>query len=158
MAESPNTTETTHIFVYGLLTFPEVVSAITGRSFQMEPAVLPGFRRFGLAKSPLDTPVPILLEEAGYRQTGQLLFDVDAASIAKLDFFEDLDSGHYVKTAVRVEVKGQWYPAFCYSAGPALRPYARGDWQPELVSAAAKADLIHRLIPQMLVAITAPVP
>lgn len=150
-------TAPTHIFVYGLLTFPEIVSAITGQNFTMVPAVLPGYRRFGLSKSPLDTPVPVLLEETGYRQIGQLLLDVDAASVAKLDFFEDLDSGHYVKTPVRVEAQGQWFPAFCYSAGPALQPYAKGDWQPELVSAAAKADLIHRLIPQMLVAIADPV-
>jgi hypothetical protein len=150
-------TTSTHIFVYGLLTFPEIVSAITGKSIQMLPAVLPGYRRFGLSKSPLDTPVPILLAEAGYRQSGQLLLDVDAASVAKLDFFEDLDSGHYVKTPVRVEANGQWFEAFCYSAGPALTPYAAGDWQPELVSASAKADLIHRLIPQMLVAIADPV-
>ena len=97
-------TAPTHIFVYGLLTFPEIVNAITGHHFKMVPAVLPGYRRFGLSKSPLDTPVPVLLEDTGYRQTGQLLLDVDAASVAKLDFFEDLDSGHYVKTRVRVEV------------------------------------------------------
>jgi len=156
VAESINSTESTHIFVYGLLMFPDVVTAITGHHFSMASAVLPGYRRFGLSKSPLDAPVPVLLEEAGYRQAGQLLFDVDAASVAKLDFFEDLDSGHYEKTPVRVEANGQWFDAICYSAGPALRPYATGDWQPELVSAAAKADLIHRLIPQMLVTIAEP--
>jgi len=149
-------TEPTHIFVYGLLTFPEIVSAITGKNFQMLPAVLPGYRRFGLSKSPLETPVPVLLEEASYRQSGQLLLDVDAASVAKLDFFEDLDCGHYVKTPVRVDANGQWFEAFCYCAGPVLQPYASGDWQPDLVSAAAKADLIHRLIPQMLVALADP--
>ncbi|OBP15556.1 hypothetical protein A5320_09505 [Rheinheimera sp. SA_1] len=148
--------EPMHIFVYGLLTFPEIVTAITGHHFDMIPAVLPGYRRFGLSQSPLETAVPVLLEQCGYRQSGQLLLDVDAASVAKLDFFEDLDSGHYVKTRVRVEANGQWFEAFCYSAGPALAPYATGDWQPELVSAAAKADLINRLIPQMLVAITDP--
>ena len=150
--------EPTHIFVYGLLTFPDIVTAITGKDFVALPAVLPGYRRYGLSKSPLETPVPILLAEAGFRQSGQLLLDVDAASVAKLDFFEDLDSGHYVKTLVRVEANGQWYPAFCYSAGPALAPYATGDWHPAMVSAAAKADLIHRLIPQMLVAIADPAP
>jgi gamma-glutamylcyclotransferase (GGCT)/AIG2-like uncharacterized protein YtfP len=149
--------ETTHIFVYGLLTFPEIVTAVTGQKFVMVPAVLPGYRRFGLSQSPLDTPVPILLEEAGHRQAGQLLLDVDRASVARLDFFEDLDSGHYVKTNVRVEANGQWFEAFCYCAGPALAPYASGEWLPELVSAAAKSDLINRLIPQMLVAITNPV-
>ncbi|MFN6970977.1 MAG: gamma-glutamylcyclotransferase family protein [Rheinheimera sp.] len=150
--------EPTHIFVYGLLTFPDIVTAITGKDIEALPAVLPGYRRYGLSKSPLETPVPILLEETGYRQSGQLLMNVDATSVAKLDFFEDLDSGHYVKTPVRVEANGQWYPALCYSAGPALAPYAAGDWQPAMVSAAAKADLIHRLIPQMFVGMTDPAP
>lgn len=150
--------EPTHIFVYGLLTFPEIVTAITGKTFEAVPAALPGYRRYGLAKSPLEMPVPILLAEAGHRQLGQLLFAVDASSVAKLDLFEDLDSGHYVKTMVRVEANGQWYHAFCYSAGPALAPYATGDWQPAMVSEAAKADLIHRLIPQMLAAMAESAP
>lgn len=144
-----------HIFVYGLLTFPDVVTALTGRQIQAKPAVLVGYRRYGLAKSPLQTPVPVLLAEAGFRQCGQVLLDVDAASVEKLDYFEELDSGHYVKTAVRIEVEGQWLEAFCYSAGPALAPYISGDWQPEQVSAAAKAELIAHTIPAMLAAMPA---
>ena len=144
-----------HIFVYGLLTFPDVVTALTGQQIEMKPAVLPGYRRFGLSKSPLQTAVPVLLPETGYRQLGQVLLDVDPAAIAILDYFEELDSGHYVKTAVRIEVEGQWLEAFCYSAGPALAPYVSGDWQPEQVSAAARADLIAHLIPTMLAAMPA---
>ena len=135
----------THIFVYGLLTFPEVVTAITGRTIPAKHAVLPGFRRYGLTKSPLATPVPVLLPEEGFRQTGQLLLDVSAEEVEKLDFFEDLDSGHYEKTAVRVEVGGEWLSAFCYSAGPGLAPYASGRWEPEQVSAEAIAQLIRQL-------------
>ncbi|WP_333797513.1 gamma-glutamylcyclotransferase family protein [Rheinheimera sp.] len=145
--------QTTHIFVYGLLTFPEIVTAITGQHIQMKAAVLSGFRRYGLSRSPTQTPVPVLLAEPGYRQRGQLLLNVDEQAVKKLDFFEDLDSGHYVKTAVRVEVEGQWLDAFCYCAGPALAPYASGDWSPEQVTEQDKQYFIQTLIPEMLAAL-----
>ncbi|WP_306520730.1 gamma-glutamylcyclotransferase family protein [Rheinheimera sp.] len=144
---------TTHIFVYGLLTFPDIVTAITGQQIQMKPAVLTGFRRYGLSQSPTETPVPVLLPEPGYRQAGQLLLNVEQQAVEKLDFFEDLDSGHYVKTAVRVEVEGRWLDAFCYCAGPALAPYASGDWSAERVTEQDKQYFIQTLIPEMLAAL-----
>lgn len=139
-----------HIFVYGLLTFPEVVTAITGQQIQMIPAELADHRRYGLSKNPGSTPVPVLIAEIGARQAGQLLLDVDPVSIAKLDYFEELDSGLYVKKQVRVQTAQGWLSAFCYVAGPALAPYASGEWQPEHVSATDRLYLIEQLIPQML--------
>ncbi len=142
--------DTAHIFVYGLLTFPEVVTAITGQQFQMIAAELPDHRRYGLSQNPGQTPVPVLLSESGARQSGQLLLDVDATAIAKLDYFEELDSGLYVKKQVRVQTAQGWLSAFCYLAGPTLAPYANGDWQPEQVSADHRLYLTEQLIPQML--------
>ena len=143
-----------HIFVYGLLLFPEVVTALTGKSFVMVDATLRDYRRYGLTNSPLDAPVPVLISEAGRSQQGKLLLNVDAGSVAILDAFEEIDDGHYVKQQVRVESAGQWYSAFCYAAGPALRPYASGDWQPERVSAAQKAHLVTSVIPALLQTLT----
>jgi gamma-glutamylcyclotransferase (GGCT)/AIG2-like uncharacterized protein YtfP len=147
--------ETAHIFVYGLLTFPDIVTAITGQQFQMIPAELQEHRRYGLSQNPGQTPVPVLIFETGARQFGQLLLDVDAASIAKLDYFEELDSGLYLKKQVRVQTAQGWLSAFCYVAGPTLAPYASGEWQPEQVSAADRLYLIEQLIPQMLAAYAA---
>ena len=93
--------QTTHIFVYGLLTFPEIVTAITGQQIQMKPAVLTGFRRYGLSQSPTQAPVPVLLAEPGYRQRGQLLLNVDEQAVKKLDFFEDLVEGFVTIRCVR---------------------------------------------------------
>lgn len=141
---------TQHIFVYGLLMFPDVVTALTGKSFVMIDATLRDYRRYGLTNSPLDAPVPVLISQTGTSQQGKLLLDVDAASVAILDAFEEIEDGHYVKQQVRVESAGQWYSAFCYAAGPALRPYASGDWQPERVSAEQKAHLVTSVIPALL--------
>lgn len=144
-----------HIFVYGLLMFPDIVSAITGRQFRMMPAQLADYRRYGLSKNPGQTPVPVLLPAAGASQSGQLLLDVDAESIARLDYFEELDSGLYLKTQVRVQTEQGWLSACCYVAGPALAPYASGEWQPEQVSATDRQYLTEQLIPQMLAAFPA---
>lgn len=144
--------DSAHIFVYGLLLFPDIVSAITGRQFQMIPAQLPDHRRYGLSKNPGQTPVPVLLPAAG---AGQLLLDVDAESIARLDYFEELDSGLYLKQQVRVQTEQGWLSACCYVAGPALVPYASGEWQPEQVSATDRHYLTEQLIPQMLAAFPA---
>lgn len=141
---------TEHIFVYGLLMFPDIVEAITGQHYQMLDAVLADHQRFGLSQSPLEAPVPVLTEMPGRVQTGKLLLNVEPAAIKALDFFEELDSGHYVKKTVRVQAEGQWYSAFCYAIGPALKPYISGDWHPELVSDAHKAHFIKQVIPQML--------
>ncbi len=150
--------QTEHIFVYGLLLFPEVVAAITGEQYQTLDAVLPDHLRRGLSQSPLSAPVPVLTEAPGRSQQGKLLLHVGPAAIRALDFFEEIDSGHYVKKAVRVQANGQWYSAFCYAIGPALQPYISGDWQPELVSEAQKAHVIQQVIPQMLQALDATTP
>jgi hypothetical protein len=149
---------TEHIFVYGLLMFPEIVEALTGTKYQTLDALLNDHQRRGLSQSPLSAPVPVLTEAPGRVQQGKLLLNVSREAIAILDFFEELDSGHYVKKAVRVQADGQWYSAFCYAIGPTLTPYIAGDWQPELVSDAQKAHFIQQVIPQMLQALHATKP
>ena len=80
----------------------------------------------------------------------KLLLDVAAAELDKLDFFEELDSGLYLRHKVRVQSSGQWLDAWCYLAGPLLLPYLAGDWSVEHVSAQHKDYLITQLIPSML--------
>ncbi|MCA1928293.1 gamma-glutamylcyclotransferase family protein [Rheinheimera sp.] len=138
------------VFVYGLLTLPDVVYAITGKNYAMQQASLADYKSYGLNQQPGDTPVPALAPCAGHLQQGQLLLDVAAAELDKIDFFEELDSGLYLRHKVRVQSSGQWLDAWCYLAGPALLPYLEGDWSVQQVSAAHKEDLITRLIPSML--------
>lgn len=138
------------VFVYGLLTLPEVVYAITGKSYAMQQASLADYKSYGLSQQPGDTPVPALAPCPGHLQQGQLLLDVAAAELDKLDFFEELDSGLYLRHKVRVQSSGQWLDAWCYLAGPVLLPYLAGDWSVEHVSAQHKDYLITQLIPSML--------
>lgn len=142
--------ESRHLFVYGLLTFPDIVQAVTGKQYQTQPALLREHRRYGLSQSPLSAAVPILIEEAAAITEGVLLLDLSAEDFAKLDQFEEIDSGHYLRKTVRVESDGQWYSADVYLAGPMLRPYACGEWLPGQVSAEQRQHLVTTVIPEML--------
>jgi gamma-glutamylcyclotransferase (GGCT)/AIG2-like uncharacterized protein YtfP len=138
------------VFVYGLLTFPEVVYAITGQRYNMQPASLVDYKSYGLSQQPGETPAPALTRSPGHLQHGQLLLDVLPPELDKLDFFEEVDSGLYVRQKVRVQSSGQWLDAWCYKAGPLLQPYLSGDWSLQQVSEAQKQQLITQLIPSIL--------
>ena len=142
--------ESRHLFVYGLLTFADITAAITGKQYQSRSAVLRDFRRYGLSQSPTSAAVPILVNELGAITEGLLLLDVADDELSKLDLFEDIESGHYVRQTVRVESDGQWYSADVYLAGPMLRPYASGDWSPLQVTEAQRQHFITTVIPEML--------
>ena len=90
------------------------------------------------------------MEEQGAITEGMLLCDVTAEDLAKLDVFEEIDSGHYLRKTVRVESDGQWYSAEVYLAGPVLRPYAHGEWLPVQVTDAQRQHFITTVIPEML--------
>lgn len=75
-----------NIFTYGSLTFPEVMSALTERTFRFEDLTLPGWERRKLTGE----TYPGLIEQASSMVDGRLYFDVDDLSARILDRFEDL--------------------------------------------------------------------
>jgi len=72
------------LFCYGTLVFPEVMRAVTGRSFAHEPARLAGWVRLHFR----GRPYPGLRARLGGSTPGVLWHGVDAASSARLDRFE----------------------------------------------------------------------
>lgn len=138
------------VFVYGLLTLPEVVYALTHRHYATQSATLPDYKSYGVSQPFGETPAPALTSCPGHLQHGKLLRDVLPDELAILDFFEELDSGLYSRDKVRVQSEGQWLDAWCYKAGPLLQPYLSGDWSLQQVSEAQKQQLITQLIPSIL--------
>ncbi|WP_127025122.1 gamma-glutamylcyclotransferase family protein [Rheinheimera mangrovi] len=138
------------VFVYGLLMLPEVVYAITGKHYVMQQASLSDHKRYGLQQNSADTPIPALAHCPGHLQHGQVLLGVLPDELALLDFFEELDSGLYLRQQVRVQSEGVWLDAWCYVVGPVLEPYLAGEWSLQQVSAGHKEHLITQLIPSML--------
>jgi gamma-glutamylcyclotransferase (GGCT)/AIG2-like uncharacterized protein YtfP len=73
-----------HLFTYGTLVFPEVMTAVAGRSFASVPATLDGFERVCVRGA----VYPAARAAIGARITGLLHLDLDAGPLARLDRFE----------------------------------------------------------------------
>jgi gamma-glutamylcyclotransferase (GGCT)/AIG2-like uncharacterized protein YtfP len=100
--------EPIHLFVYGTLTNPERVTALTGKPFARVDAVLRDFER---VNSPLG--YPFILPRPGAMVQGVLLRDVDLASLAQLDVYE-AEGKLYRRQSVVVEVADRRVPAMAY--------------------------------------------
>jgi gamma-glutamylcyclotransferase (GGCT)/AIG2-like uncharacterized protein YtfP len=96
------------LFVYGTLTDEERLEQLTGRRFPRRRATLEGFARV-VAEHGYPTIVP----QAGARVEGVLVEDVDAASLAALDAYED--AGRlYARRPAEILVDGERVPCDVY--------------------------------------------
>jgi gamma-glutamylcyclotransferase (GGCT)/AIG2-like uncharacterized protein YtfP len=100
--------EPTHLFVYGTLTDPKRVTALTGRQFERMDATLNGFER---VNSPLGYPFILPRPHAVVR--GVLLLNLDPGSLARLDAYE-AEGDLYRRQLVVVEVSDRRVPAMTY--------------------------------------------
>jgi gamma-glutamylcyclotransferase (GGCT)/AIG2-like uncharacterized protein YtfP len=87
------------VFAYGTLIFPEVMRAVTGRTFEAEPAVLPGYRRRRIEAR----TYPGIVEVSEEFTEGRLYRNVDEATLARLDVFE---GELYERLRLRVTLEG----------------------------------------------------
>ncbi len=72
------------LFAYGTLMEPAVLSAVTGRPFSSQPAVLHGYARYRVR----DAVYPGLVPEAEAVTVGLLYDEMDPDTLARLDAFE----------------------------------------------------------------------
>jgi gamma-glutamylcyclotransferase (GGCT)/AIG2-like uncharacterized protein YtfP len=100
--------EPIHLFVYGTLTDPERVRALTGKQFERLEATLSGFER---VNSPLG--YPFILPKPGASVRGVLLLNVDPASLEQLDAYE-AEGDLYRRQVVAVEVADRRVTAMTY--------------------------------------------
>jgi gamma-glutamylcyclotransferase (GGCT)/AIG2-like uncharacterized protein YtfP len=99
------------LFVYGTLSFPEVVSALLGRTVSGRPAFIGGHRRV-ILKGKI---YPAVIKSDGLVE-GTLLEDLSAEELILLDTFED---DFYKRTAVTAELENdQRIQADCYIIPP----------------------------------------
>jgi gamma-glutamylcyclotransferase (GGCT)/AIG2-like uncharacterized protein YtfP len=106
--------EPTHLFVYGTLTDPERVTALTSKQFERVDATLSGFDR---VNSPLG--YPFILPSTGSVVRGLLLLNVDPASLVRFDAYE-AEGDLYRRQGVVVTVAGRQVTAMTY-VGYAIR-------------------------------------
>ena len=106
--------EPIHLFVYGTLTDPERVTALTGKQFERVDATLSGFERIN---SPLG--YPFILPRTGAVVRGALLLHIDLVSLVQLDAYE-AEGDLYRRQVVVVEVADRRVAAVTY-VGHAIR-------------------------------------
>jgi gamma-glutamylcyclotransferase (GGCT)/AIG2-like uncharacterized protein YtfP len=100
--------EPIHLFVYGTLTDPERVTALTGKQFERVDATLSGFER---VNSPLG--YPFILPRACAIVRGVLLLNIDLVSLVQLDAYE-AEGDLYRRQVVVVEVADRRVAAVTY--------------------------------------------
>jgi len=100
--------EPSQLFVYGTLTDPERVTALTGKQFKRVDAKLSGFER---VNSPLG--YPYIFPKPGAIVRGVLLLNINHASLVQLDAYE-AEGELYRRQSVIVEVADRRVPAMTY--------------------------------------------
>jgi gamma-glutamylcyclotransferase (GGCT)/AIG2-like uncharacterized protein YtfP len=99
---------TTSLFAYGTLEIPQVMRAVTGRTFRATPAVLPKYARYLLQ----GRIYPGIVRDFRSEVSGMLYADVDDDSLALLDRFE---GDFYRRENVRVRTDAErWEDAVSY--------------------------------------------
>jgi len=106
--------EPIHLFVYGTLTDPERVTALTDKQLERVDARLSGFER---VNSPLG--YPFILPKIGAVVGGVLLLNIDSVSLVQLDAYE-AEGDLYRRQGVMVEVVDRRVAAVTY-IGHAIR-------------------------------------
>jgi gamma-glutamyl AIG2-like cyclotransferase len=102
---------THHLYAYGTLQLPPVISLIVGRTLGGIPATLSGYARYKIA----DRVYPAIVEASGGSVSGVLYQGLDAAELGRLDAYE---GPLYERRDLPVEVGGALVDAGTYVLKP----------------------------------------
>ena len=96
------------IFTYGTLEFPDIMEAVTGRSFDSVEATADGYARYLLKGRIYPGMTPV----SGHKTSGRVYFEVDERSLVLLDQFED---ECYMRQLILIQTAaGKWVKAYAY--------------------------------------------
>jgi gamma-glutamylcyclotransferase (GGCT)/AIG2-like uncharacterized protein YtfP len=124
-----------HVFAYGTLMFPEVAVPVAEIYGDGEPVTIPGFRRYEAFTRSWGN-FPAIVQEATSTVDGLLFRDLSGKQLERLDWFEDVHDGLYVREQIQLEFGNERLEVFLYVCGPGLeerllQPLSRA-WSPEL--------------------------
>ena len=93
----------THLFAYGILMNPDLLFALTGKQWRVEPAILKDYGRYTMLKEGWSR-LAVCEPRRGEEIKGVVVYDVDDITLHLLDAFECLDIGLYRRITGRVTV------------------------------------------------------
>jgi gamma-glutamylcyclotransferase (GGCT)/AIG2-like uncharacterized protein YtfP len=97
-----------HLFVYGTLLLPQIMQGVCGQRYFSEPAILPGYARYGLRGK----RYPGIVSQEHAKVAGMLYLDLQPAAWRRLDRYEDY---FYQRQRVQVATdNGQILQAWTY--------------------------------------------
>lgn len=100
-----------HLYTYGTLQLPQIMSQIVGRPVRGRPARLAGFARFRIR----DRVYPAIVESPGAEVGGVLYEGLAAEELARLD---DYEGPIYERRTVEIDVAGATLTACTYVLRP----------------------------------------
>lgn len=89
-----------NVFVYGTLLFPEITKKLTGKTFKISPAELPGYKLYCVKNS----DYPAIIRQKDSVTEGLVLENVDEFSLNIISFYE---GDEYEKEKVTVNLNGK---------------------------------------------------
>ena len=109
-----------NVFVYGTLLIPDIAELVAGIEQAGVEAKLHGYARFEATCRRCGNP-PTIIPDSNSTVQGKLYTNVTDSQLDRLDWFEDIDAGLYIREYVEVEpARGDACDAWVYTCGPAL--------------------------------------
>ncbi len=130
---------TTNLFVYGTLLYPELVYALTGKQFRTVDAILEDHQRLSIKHR----SYPAVIPSKGARVNGKIIKDVDEASLAKIDFYED-------KEYLRKHINIQNQPVQVYIYDGKIAKLKDNDWDADSFYRNHFNFYLKKIIPKVL--------
>ena len=131
-------TNGTHLFTYGTLMFPEVMSVLIERELETAPAKLSGYSRQGITGK----VYPGIVRRDGSSVDGVLYLSLDPVSLAILDAFED---SLYQREELVVESSGKRVTAIAYVVTTEAQGMLSGEsWNPDIFVTQSLATYLAR--------------
>lgn len=131
----------TNIFVYGTLQNPEVVEALTGKSFKQTPYVLNGYKVFQVKGEHF----PGMVKSKGSSAKGYILYDVDKKAFEIINKWEGTS---YTPNIIKISADSNEIEAITYIWKDEM--VLEGNWSNEIYRTTHMWECVEKCIPQEL--------
>ena len=119
------------LFAYGTLMFPEVAEIVANVVTWGEPVTLRGYSRFTVELPERNRGWFPAIRAAEGHVNGLLFRHINDAQLARLDQFEDVASGSYVREQQTIHTSDGTRQACVYVCGDNLKTMLGGPWDPQ---------------------------